>query len=130
MWVEPEFPLLPMSWLDVMNFVVTFYGEDPAGRRSIYNGCCAYRHIDGMRRCAFALFVTAETRQYLVEGQTAGSSLENPSVQLVPCVVHLRSSWRFWDRVQMLHDSSYYWAGKGLSPDGQRELEKMKAEFA
>lgn len=130
MWVEPEFPTEPMSWLDVMNFVAAFYGEDPAGRRSSDGGRCYYRHIGGVKRCAFSLFVTAETRHFMTEGQAASSQLDMPEVQLVPCVAHLRSSWRFWDRVQILHDEDHHWAAKGLSTAGQLELEKMKADFA
>jgi hypothetical protein len=124
-----------MSAVDVVDFVVEYFGSDPS-RRSLnphYTGQehetrCLYRGPEG-RRCAFAIFVAEDEVEALREGRQASDNLHG-SGRLRPEVEHLARKTEFWDRLQCLHDTKSYWNAEGFTDHGKLECEMLRAYAA
>ena len=135
---EQQLPKERMSYLDALDFVVSYYGSD-VSRRSLVPGAtkgpnCLYNGPDG-RHCAVALMIVPEDRCKLTE-------LEPPchvfkDARLRPEVAHLNPTGAnndpqgggFWVSLQDLHDGNLFWCLAGLTEEGKDEVERLKRKY-
>ena len=119
-----------MTPMDVIDFVVEFYGSDLANRALTQRGSPKYVNSAG-KRCAFALFV--DNPEILIDGTSPAH--QHFDLRLRQEVRHLSvldSHRRFWFELQSLHDTDEYWdkaAGRGLTPAGENFVRMLRAAW-
>lgn len=106
--------------IDVLNDTVSFYGEDPAGRRAVNeHDNCMYLVRDTGNKCAVGRLLPEEGLNIIADiSETAlGFTVEPVCIKYLP-----ELSPSFLRQVQCLHDSKSYWDynDKGLTDDGIR----------
>jgi len=132
-----------MTTHDVIDFVVAHYGADPKGRRSVVitgenMTRCMYDSPDG-RQCAFRIFVRDEDAKFVNEFRNEDDADPDascllsaaPSILLRPEVQHLAGQLAFWNAVQLLHDTCWFWdmLNGGLTLKGHEQVEYLKRTF-
>ena len=117
-----------MTKTEIINETVKFYSEDP-NRRAIEGSSCLYyyRTESGVQKCAVGrcLIKPGKTQDggvFMVFGDSC-----NLNKALKP--KYRGHSLEFWEDLQAIHDSHFYWDEKGLSDRGKIAVEKMLEKY-
>jgi hypothetical protein len=114
---------------------VTFYGEDPDERRSIYvdTVSCRYRYKNN--RCAVGRWISDKKYKKSFEGTSVrgfeDKLLNKTSIKIFKSLPQKIQSLGsdFIGEVQALHDDYDNWADNGLSREGVLNVRRIKELF-
>ena len=121
-----------MTALELLEETKEYYTKDTR-RRSIYNGVCFYSSKNSKSKgtgCAIGRKLSPKQR---LEWDDLGENLPilfiiNDFNKKLPKSIRNISTLNL-AKIQRFHDSNSYWDKNGLTKIGERNYEKLKAEF-
>lgn len=121
-----DFKLYLSSTKKILDFVLDKIKEQ--GGRALFDGGCRLQIPSG-KRCGFSLCITDKAREELIERNSNGyvGNFIDEEIEDMVLPEFKGKTRSFWQRVQMLHDTSINWNADGvtLSTTGQEVYNKM-----
>lgn len=105
---------------ELLNNTVTYYSEDPVGRRALTaTGGCAYLTKCG-KMCAIG-------RELLKPSSLSNIAISD-NIDYIPKRLQKMGEW-FLDSIQTLHDTNSYWDTNGLTNQGKEHVAFICKEY-
>jgi len=119
-----------MTYLDVLEETINFYSLDPLNRRSVDTnyGICYYSY-EG-KNCAFGRYIN-DVDNFIKKhpnynSETPWSIISTFGIEVMKEEVRHLTDEIFWEKIQKLHDSEWYWNETGLTQRGIKYTNEIK----
>lgn len=113
--------------LEIIEETVAYYSEDVRRRAAKGGSDCQYYDNETGAMCAVGRCMTNPKEYAGVVINAEDLIAENPQVLKAEYQGH---EAEFWEDIQHLHDSHWYWSDEGITERGLRRVEQTKERWA
>ena len=124
---------MTMTYAEIINDTVQYYGDDTTRRAQNADGSCVYNDLETHRQCAVGRWLSPEGI-LLTQGSTQNARGLHETMERLDCgagldtllVPEVRGKpLDFWAALQLLHDSDDCWNLFGLTARGLSKVNSL-----